>query len=179
MADETTQLVLAAANGDRNAFATLVARYQPDVWRLCAHLVDRDSADDLTQDTFLRAGSSLAGFRGDASARTWLLAIARAACADEIRRRQRRRALQTRLNSRRTASAIAPDTGSVDLHTLLDGLNEDRRLAFVLTQILGLRYGEAAKVCGCNVGTIRSRVARGRAELVAAIELDDVRDVGN
>jgi RNA polymerase sigma-70 factor, ECF subfamily len=55
----------------------------------------------------------------------------------------------------------------VSVERLLEGLDHDRKQAFVLTQVLGLSYAEAAEVCGCPVGTIRSRVARARLDLVA------------
>ena len=162
--DELTRLALDAAGGDRAAFASLVRRTQADVWRLCAHLVDGDVVDDVTQDTFLRAARALPQFRADGSARTWLLAIARRACADEIRRRTRRRALHRRLAAqparRRSGRRHRARSSSTACSA---GLDEDRRTAFVLTQVLGLGYAEAAEVCGCPVGTIRSRVARARA----------------
>ncbi|MBO0851703.1 MAG: hypothetical protein J2P20_19740 [Pseudonocardia sp.] len=62
------------------------------------------------------------------------------------------------------------------LHAVLDRLDPDRRLAFLLTQLLGLSYLEAAQVCGCPVGTIRSRVARARDDLVAQLADDDLPD---
>jgi RNA polymerase sigma-70 factor (ECF subfamily) len=66
-----------------------------------------------------------------------------------------------------TGSIVAPDhSGRVDLDDLLGDLDDDRRAAFVLTQVLGLHYDEAADILGCPVGTIRSRVARARADLV-------------
>jgi RNA polymerase sigma-70 factor (ECF subfamily) len=170
--DEVTRLALQARSGDPTDAAAFVRATQADVWRLCAHLVDRDAADDLTQETYLRALPAIAGFRGDASARTWVLTIARRTCADAIRGRRRRRALTARLEQRevhRGAASQAPGTGAVELDQVLDGLDEDRRLAFTLTQVLGLSYAEAAAVCGCPVGTIRSRVARARDDLVAAL----------
>lgn len=168
--DEVTRLALAAREGDRVAFAGFVRQTQGDVWRLCAHLVDRDSADDLTQETYLRAVSAIGRFRGDASAKTWLLSIARRVCADAIRRRSRRR----RALRRRGADEVeAPArSGEVELTALLEALVPDRRLAFTLTQVLGLSYDEAAAVVGCPVGTIRSRVARARADLLAAVTAD-------
>jgi RNA polymerase sigma-70 factor (ECF subfamily) len=67
-----------------------------------------------------------------------------------------------------------PDpTGNVDLDALLAELDADQRAAFVLTQVLGLRYAEAANAVGCPVGTIRSRVARAREALVAALAPPD------
>src|SRR5688500_16196676 len=85
--DELTRLALAAGGGDRVALAAFVRGTQADVWRLCAALVDPGAADDLTQDTYIRALGAVARFRGDSSARTWLLGIARRACADAIRSR--------------------------------------------------------------------------------------------
>ena len=100
--DELTSLAIAAGRGDRGALARFVGETQGDVWRLCAHLVDPAAADDLTQDTYLRAIPALRRFRADAPARTWLLAIARRACAAEIGARSRDRRLTARL-------AAAPD----------------------------------------------------------------------
>ena len=82
--------------------AKLVRETQADVWRLCAYLVDPAAADDLAQDTYLRAIPALRRFRGDAPVRTWLLTIARRVCAAEISARSRDRRLAARL-------AAAPD----------------------------------------------------------------------
>jgi RNA polymerase sigma-70 factor, ECF subfamily len=135
------------------------------VWRLCAQLVSRDLADDVTQEVYLRAYRALPAFRGDSSARTWLLSIARRTCADAVRDLRRRRRL-TRLEPQVTEPDFAP---ALSVEALLTGLDPDRRLAFVLTQVVGLSYAEAAEVCGCPVGTIRSRVARARTDLVARL----------
>jgi RNA polymerase sigma-70 factor (ECF subfamily) len=171
--DELTRLALEVGRGDEAALAGFVRRSQADVWRLAAHLVDRASADDLTQEVYVRAIPALARFRGDAPARIWLLSIARRTCADEIRRRTRRR---RRLGVVRSIddeavepSAVGDATEAVDLSLLVDGLGDDRRAAFTLTQVLGLSYDEAARVCGVPVGTIRSRVARARGDLLEAV----------
>jgi RNA polymerase sigma-70 factor, ECF subfamily len=122
--DELTRLFLTARDGDRTALFHAVRASQADVWRLVVHLVGPNDADDVTQDTYVRAWKALPAFRGDSSARTWLLAIARRACADAVRRNVRCRRLIRR-----------------------------------------------AEVCGVPVGTIRSRVARAREQL-----LEDLRD---
>ncbi len=172
--DDLTRLALDAAAGDRRALESFVRRSQGDVWRLVSHLVDRGAADDLTQETYLRAIPALARFRADGSARTWLLSIARRVAADAIRRRTRRRALLGRL-AVGDEPGVAPDpTGAVDLDDLLTGLDADRRTAFVLTQVVGLSYAEAAEVCDVPAGTIRSRVSRARADLVQAHSAPDL-----
>jgi RNA polymerase sigma-70 factor (ECF subfamily) len=162
--DELTPLLRAAQGDDRLALASFIRRSQAEVWRLCAYLVDRQAADDLTQEVYLRAWTALPGWRGEASARTWLLAIARRTCAQAIRRRRWPPIPPTKMAG--GDHQVLPDPAdAVLLMQLLAGLDPLRRAAFVLTQLLGLSYAEAAEVCGCPVGTIRSRVARARAEL--------------
>jgi RNA polymerase sigma-70 factor (ECF subfamily) len=163
--DALTRLALVARDGDRAALAAFVERSQADVWRFCAHQLGREHADDATQETFLRAIGSLRTFRAEASARTWLLSIARRVCTDVIRRNVRRRRLFRRVSAQPLADALVHGS-EADLDDLVATLSPDRRSAFVLTQLLGLAYEEAAEVCGCPVGTIRSRVARARDDLV-------------
>ncbi len=133
--------------------------------RLCAHLVDAQSADDLAQETYLRAVRQLSQFRGEGTVRSWLFTIARRTCASEIAARQRRR--DTSLDLAVTSRSSGSDhTLQVELAMLLEALDPDRRAAFVLTQILGCSYEETAQICGCPIGTIRSRVARARDDLI-------------
>ena len=169
--DDLTRAALAAQRGDRQALDRFVRLSQADVWRLCAHLGDRSTADDLTQETYLRAVRALPRFRAASGARSWLLAIARHTCADHVRRRTRERRLGRRLEDHAVAGVI-PDTapGTAELDDLVASLHPDRREAFVLTQLLGLSYDEAAEMVGCPVGTIRSRVSRARADLLDRID---------
>ena len=177
--DDLTALALAAAAGDRVATTAFVRRTQPEVWRVCVRLGDRADADDLTQEVYLRALPALVRFRADASARTWLLQITRHVCADHVRRRTRRRALLDRLVQRTTEADVveAPRTGEIELDEAIEALAAERREAFVLTQVTGLSYAEAAEVCEVPIGTIRSRVARARADLLDA--LTDGLDAGS
>ncbi len=182
--EHLTNLLLAAQRGDRWAFERFVAETQPDVWRLCRHLGDPDDADDLTQETYERVVASLHRYRSEGAARSWLLTIARRVCADHVRRRQRQRRRQRSLEAQHAAGSGGleshePDvSGSVDLDVLLRGLDHDRRAAFVLTQVLGLYYDEAADVLDCPIGTIRSRVARARRDLATQAAAPDQRATG-
>ena len=170
--DALTRLALTAPEGDRAALSAFVERSQADVWRYCSHQLGREHADDATQETFLRAIGSLRTYRAEASARTWLLSIARHVCTDVIRRNVRRRRLFHRVSAQPFELA-RPHGSEADLDDLLASLSPDRRSAFVLTQLLGLSYDEAADVCGCPVGTIRSRVARARDDLVCQLGGND------
>ncbi|MEV1061976.1 sigma-70 family RNA polymerase sigma factor [Streptomyces sp. NPDC050263] len=171
-ADEsTTALALAARGGDAAAVEGFVRALHRDVVRYVAHLsADPQAADDLAQDTFLRALGALHRFEGRSSARAWLLSIARRAVFDSYRSAAARPRLSDEADWQ-TAVELAQPRGlpgfddGVVLLDLLAALPRDRREAFVLTQLLGLPYAEAAEVGDCPVGTVRSRVARARATL--------------
>jgi RNA polymerase sigma-70 factor, ECF subfamily len=174
--DQITQLAESAGRGDRVAMSQFIMATQRDVWRMVAYLADPASADDLTQETFLRAISSLPRFTGRSTARTWLLSIARRVVVDQIRYNTSRPRtahvadVDDALGQGRRGSRIE---NIVEIRILLDGLGSERREALVLTQVLGLSYAEAAQVCGCPIGTIRSRVARARDDLRRTVNEGD------
>lgn len=174
--EDLTQLALGAAAGDRSAEEAFVARTMDDVWRYCRHLVGPAHADDATQAAYLRALRSLGSFRGESSAKTWLIGVARNTCLDLRRTLARRTRLDERLEAQPRSSADDLHAGQlpVELDELLSQLTPDRREAFVLTQLLGFPYDAAADVIGVPIGTIRSRVARARGDLVALVEADEL-----
>lgn len=175
--DPLRPLVEAAREGDDVAVRQLVRATQPMVWRLCTALGSPGEEDDLVQETYLRALGSLDRYRAEAPVLPWLLSIARHVCADHVRRRVRQRRLVDRLTRFAAADVTEPTapTSSASLDELVDALEADRRDAFVLTQVMGLSYEEAAEVVGCPIGTIRSRVARARADLLTAVRLADAQ----
>lgn len=164
--DPLRKLLDAAVEGNDRALSELVRLTQADVWKLCMALGSRGETEDLVQETYLRALKSLHSFRGDSSVRTWLLSVSRNVCADHVRRRERQRRLIERVTPL-AADAITP--GPVFIDEMIDGLSRDRRDAFVLTQMIGLSYEEAAQALGVPIGTVRSRVARARIELAAVV----------
>ena len=168
--DDDEQIVRAAAAGDKVALATFVRDTQDHVWRYCAYLGRGDDVADLVQETYARALRALPRFEGRTTGRVWLLAIARRVCADAVRGAQRRRALDARFRRERRSPEPSETIG---IELLLEALSPDRREAFVLTQIVGLPYAAAAGVCGVPIGTIRSRVARAREELQAALRHEE------
>ena len=175
--DPITALALAAGRGDRAALDRFIRATERDVWRTVAFLADPGSADDLTQETYLRAIGALPRFAGRSSARTWLLSIARRVVVDQVRRNQARPRTTSQVDLEglhRAPQGAARFEDVVEIRVLLEGLTPERRDALVLTQVLGLSYDEAAEVCGCPLGTIRSRVARARDDLIAAARRDDL-----
>lgn len=174
--DPATVWALAARAGDPDAVDRFVRALHPDVVRYVTYLsADRQMADDLAQDTFLRALGSLHRFEGRSSARTWLLSIARRTVVDSLRyaaTRPRSADVDdwTTCVERSQPIGLPGFDDGVALLDLLDALPAERREAFVLTQLSGLPYEEAAEAGGCPIGTIRSRVARARATLVALLD---------
>jgi RNA polymerase sigma-70 factor (ECF subfamily) len=171
---EITNWALAAKAGDRAAAAAFIRATQQTVIRFLAHLADPADVEDLAQETYLRAMRALPRFAARSSARTWLLSIARRVAADHVRTLVRRPRISAGPELEPAAEPAHAGTESqleeaVVLRQLLLDLPAERREAFVATQIAGLSYAEAAEVCGCPVGTIRSRVARAREDLVAAL----------
>jgi RNA polymerase sigma-70 factor, ECF subfamily len=170
---EPTDAVLAASaiGGDTAAFETLMRRHYTAVWRIAFLSVREEmAAEELTQDTFLRAYGALAGWRGDASMRTWLATICRRLCIDRAR-------------LKKVEAVIAPDLEAVagstsetdtladrfDLQAALDQLPDDDREAFLLVHHYGYSSFEAATLVGVPASTVRSRVGRARERLAAAL----------
>lgn len=172
--DDVTALALAARDGDRVALSSFVRQTWTDVARLVTAVAGRDLAEDAAQETYLRALRALPAYRGDASARVWLMSIARRTAVDAVRGATRRRRLARLLTAHTTSDAGSVGLGDGVLsEQVLGRLETDRRTAFALTQLLGFDYATAAQVCGCPVGTIRSRVARARDQLIAELRAGD------
>ncbi|MGW0433592.1 sigma-70 family RNA polymerase sigma factor [Micromonospora sp. NPDC003197] len=183
---DITGWALAARAGDRTAAAAFIRTTQHHVYRFLGHLVDDHVVEELTQETYLRAMRALPRFTARSSARTWLLAITRRVASDHsrlIRASDHRSGLRSEIVSYGSSASTDPESiaasvrrgrdGDADdtmlLRGLLDGLLRERREAFVVTQVLGLSYAEAAEVCDCPVSAVRSRVAGARADLVTAL----------
>jgi RNA polymerase sigma-70 factor (ECF subfamily) len=176
--DHLTSLLLDAQRGDREALERFVAATQHDVMAMCRYLGDRDNADDLAQEAYERAIASLHRYRATGPAKHWLLTITRRTCADATRRRSRRRRTEQRVAgmAHDLLDEYVPVGDGVEIEELLHELDEDRRAAFVLTQLTGLRYDEAADILGVPIGTIRSRVARARDQLLQVLDATDPID---
>jgi RNA polymerase sigma-70 factor (ECF subfamily) len=165
-----------ARRGDLSAFNELVLEHQTTVLNVCLRLLgDRAAAEDAAQEAFVSAWRNLKSLRGE-QFRAWLLRIAANACTDEQRRRGRRpsSSLDTALDDGMPHPADAgpePETAllSAELRGRIDGalqrLPPDQRLPVILCDVQGLEYEEIATVMKANIGTVKSRLSRGRARL--------------
>ena len=170
--------------GDAAAFERLVCERSGEVYGLLYRLTsDAEEARDLTQDTFLRAFQSIGSFRGEADIKTWLYRIALNLARNRWRWWKRKRrdvtlsldapdalTAQPLSDSLRAATpnpeqaALAREREAA-LHAALRKLGTPYREAVILRDIEGLSYEEIALALDANVGTVKSRIARGRAEL--------------
>jgi RNA polymerase sigma-70 factor (ECF subfamily) len=169
-----------ARRGDLAAFNSLVEEHQGIVYNVCLRMLGSPAAaEDAAQDAFISAWRNLASLRGD-QFRAWLLRIAANACRDELRRRSRRPAtsLDTSLEEGMPdpadpdpspeASVLSAELRGGIQAALLE-LPEDQRLAVILCDLQGLEYDEIARATGANIGTVKSRLSRGRARLRAIL----------
>jgi RNA polymerase sigma-70 factor, ECF subfamily len=177
--DPDRTLVTQAAAGCRDAFDELVRRYRQRVYNLVRTLTAGDSdAEDLVQDTFVRAYRAIARFRGDSAFRSWLYRIAINVVHTHLdRRRLRHGALVVPVHDADAVDDL-PAAGDVEQTLLrrqvidraLASLPEDLRVLVVLRDIHGLKYDEIAKVVKTPRGTVESRLFRARQRLRPMLE---------
>ncbi len=175
-----------AQAGDLAAFNALVVRYQGPVFGLCLRMLSsREAAEDAAQEAFLSAWRAIRSYRGG-SFQGWILRIAGNQSRDELRRRKRRPAdsLDRLVENAGDGAAGAsqersPEQRSLGTETVrqvqagLNRLPPDQREAVILSDVQGLSYEEIADAMGTSVGTVKSRISRGRARL-----RDHLRGVG-
>ena len=177
-------LVAAAQRGERDALDALLRRHYPAVLERCRRVLNNDAdANDAAQNALVSVAKAIGRFDGTSSFTTWLYRVATNAALDEVRRRNRRpepRMIgapepEADTRGRRLRAPLAIDTGAAEkIESIVDreAINEalaniapDFRAPLVLRDLCGLDYAEIAEVLGIPPGTVRSRIARGRASL--------------
>jgi RNA polymerase sigma-70 factor (ECF subfamily) len=170
------EVIARAAAGDRGAFTQLIEHYQSACYGLAWRLLgDPDQAADAAQDAFVHAYDAISKYRGGIF-RSWILRITANASYDILRRAQRRPT--TTLPDPEEGEAELPDHGAVDpaaevgrselyrhLDAALRRLPEDQRTAVVLCDVYGMDYQEVADATESALGTVKSRIHRGRLRL--------------
>jgi len=180
MADEERRLIESAQRGEAESFNALVRMYEGRIYNLCYRMLgDAESAADASQDAFLSAFRNLRSFRGG-SFRSWVLRIATNTCYDVLRARKRRPTtsldIETDGEDDGSPLQIADGGESPDDFALrrelaaaiqqgLATLPEEQRIILILSDIQGLAYEEIAEITSTNLGTVKSRLSRGRARL--------------
>lgn len=162
-------LIAAAQGGDGVALDRLLRRHYDRIWALCRRLAGNHSdAEDATQEALIAIARGLRGFDGRAAFTTWSYRVATNACLDELRRRARRPVPHASADE-----PVAVDPGPlpdhvverIDIDEALTHVHDDFRVAVVLRDLCDLEYSDIAELLGVPSGTVRSRIARGRAQL--------------
>jgi RNA polymerase sigma-70 factor, ECF subfamily len=175
------ELIRRFLDGDTGAFAGLIERHRQRVYNVCLRLLgDADDAADAAQDTFVSVLTKLDRFRGDAAFTTWVHRIAVNACYDVTRKRRRQPMLRLAGDPDDAAEeggTPVPDpadelAGTRDVLAALRAIPEEFRTAVVLADLQDLPYEEVAKVLDVPIGTVKSRVHRGRVALARAMGLE-------
>lgn len=186
--DSDAQLVARAVAGEQHAYELLVIKYQRRITRLAAHMVrDAELAQDVAQETFIRAWRALHQFRGEAQFSTWLHRIAVNTAKRALMNRARSPVLteaalqagreddETSPVERESISETTPESElaareiAAAVQDALSALPEDLRRAITLREIEGLSYEDIAQTMNCPIGTVRSRIFRAREAISARI----------
>lgn len=172
---EETALIAEARQGNTRAFDQLVRLYQGAIYNVAYRILsDEDAASDATQEAFLSAYKAIGRFRGG-SFKGWLLRIVTNACYDQLRRKKRQPTTSLEAVHLDSTPPWAKDEEPEEYalrqelgHIIQQGLSTlppEQRTALVLSDIQGLSYQEIAEVMGSSLGTVKSRLSRGRASL--------------
>ncbi len=164
------QLFAKARNGDMTAFEQLVMLYQSKVYNLAHKLTGNyDDASDAAQEAFIKLYKSLGSFKEQSSISTWIYRITYNVCIDRLR--QNKRHMVAEADETVADRSPTPDDVVIAnddrrrIHEAIRRLPEEYRAAVVLRDVNGHSYDEVAAILGCSLGTVKSRISRGRGLL--------------
>lgn len=175
-AAQDAELLGRVLDGDHDAFNQIMRNHEDRVFSVCLRIMgDREHALDATQETFLTAFRKAEQFKGNSALGTWIYRIAVNTCYDQLRKQKRRRTdpIPEHLDpaDHRAADAVESAGLRPEIQRALASIPEDFRVAVVLCDIEGMGLSDVAEILGVPVGTVKSRVFRGRRLLA--------RELGN
>ena len=180
MAETEKDLIRRAKNGDQDAFGQLVLTHQNKVYTLCVHMVtNREEAEDLAQEAFLKAWRSLNSFQEESSFATWMHRLTTNVCLDHLRKQARRQNISTAVSLDDEESGwTEPADHTQDpqrrleqqeqrelLTKALNELPEHHRRLIIMREVSGLSYQEIADALDADLGTVKSGISRARERL--------------
>jgi RNA polymerase sigma-70 factor, ECF subfamily len=171
---DDSALIEAARGGDKTALDDLLHRHYDRIWKVCRRLAGNDAdAADATQEALIAIVAGLPSFDGRATFGTWAYRVATNACLDELRRRGRRPDPGLPEHEETPRGGAPPQADQVVDRLAIDAalaeLPPEFRAPIVLRDVLGLDYAEIAATLELRPGTVRSRIARGRAQLARSL----------
>lgn len=158
-------LVDLARKGDRQAYSEIVIAMQQEIFRYCYPMLgNRQDAEDMVQETFIRAYKHLGKYRAEGRFQGWLFTIAHRLCLNKLRRKNRFRALMNKLESETSASHTveAPD---IEAFSLLDSLPPKAKALVILRVLHDMSYEEIGTILGISASSLRKQYERARKKL--------------
>ena len=157
--------------GDTDAFEILMKRHEDKIFALASRMTgNRHDALDATQEAFISAFRNARKFKGNSAFSTWLYRIAINSCTDLLRRKQRQVPVADIDVGRPPRTTTDDIPLRMDLHRALEGLSPDHREAVIMHDIGGYPYEDIATITGVQLGTVKSRISRGRKKLAESLE---------
>jgi RNA polymerase sigma-70 factor, ECF subfamily len=171
-ADRSDEALLRAfVKGDNDAFDELMRRHEDKIFALASRMTgNRHDALDATQEAFISAFKNAARFKGNSAFSTWLYRIAINACTDLLRRKQRQIPTEDVELAGRLTATTDDIAERVDIHRALADLGAEHREAVVMHDLGGFPYEDIAALTGVQLGTVKSRISRGRKKLAETLE---------
>jgi RNA polymerase sigma-70 factor (ECF subfamily) len=164
------ELVRRFTRGDRAAFGALVERHERRVYNLAYRMLGRpEDAADATQDVFLICLRKLGGFQGRSAFSTWLHRVSVNVCYEVLRKRSRERPSDEEIEPPPGPDHADASAASIDVHRALQRVPDEFRTVLLLHDLQGVPYEEIAEALGAPVGTVKSRLHRGRVALGRAL----------
>lgn len=184
------EILADVTNGDIEAYGKIVNRYRARLYNfICRFVGDRETAEDIVQEAFLRAFRKRKEYRAIANFSTWLFTIAGNLAKSELRRRKRWRLFSLHKDEENETGLELPDESyrpdtvteasiaDVQIQQAILSLPENYRQVILLRDVEGLSYQEISEISNCPVGTVKSRVNRARLKLQQKLK-NEGRDVG-
>ena len=182
MAVSDWELIELFKKGKEEAFEEIVRRYQKKVYNTTYRIMGNpEDASDLAQEAFIRIYRSLRNFQGKSSFSTWLFTVTTNVCRDELRKRQRRLKVQSlsepiefedgNVEREIADESMAPEVISLhreltdEIQAVIEALPDEQKEAIVLRELQGFSYEEIAEITGVSLGTVKSRISRGRQNM--------------
>ncbi len=178
--EEVLSLVKKVKKGDTSAFEQLVIIYQKFVYgTVLANVKNKEDAEDISQEVFLKAWKNIGSFRADSSFATWLHKITKNTVLDFIRKRNGRKEISedpeealsdVPSNDLSPEEALIGKETALTIERIIDTLPEEQRISIIYRDLMGITYLEIADITGVTVGTVKSRISRARETVKKAIE---------
>lgn len=167
MNDDDLKIIRAAKRGNEEAFSTLVKNYTSFVYRTAYGVVrNQTDAEDVAQDSFVKAHQALRRLRDERTFPSWLATITVRTAIDYVSRRERTQTITLDPERHATEQDVhSASDARLDVHQALDRLNPEQRTILVLREIQGFDYEELAQILDIPLGTVRSRLHHARAQL--------------